>query len=106
MRVLVTAEMSGASRSTLETVITETPARNAISLRRTILYRRTAPVQFLAQRFEKATAGNPHQPDSFCAVPDFNVVSRHERNLHLAISGQENLQRFSENLHPHHGIAA
>ena len=57
MRSLVLGEMSGASRSALDTVITETPASLAMSFNLTMaLGVRSGPSQLLSQRLEKRTA--------------------------------------------------
>src|SRR5207249_2197059 len=110
MRVLVVAETSGASRSALETVMTDTPARSAMSLRRTMsklghrgtrpspfhrpLARRrlsafsqwrSAPVQFAAQRFAKRTADQVHQAHSAAAAAHRHGVTRRHLADDLAI---------------------
>src|SRR5712671_4911417 len=104
--------MSGASRRTFETVITDTPARSAMSFNRTInsmlcptlesqcphgdqerrcpilalfpfLDGRTAPVQFLPERFKKGITGQTHQAHATLAAPYRDRVAGGQLNLLL-----------------------
>src|SRR5262249_40477624 len=125
IRFLVAAEISGASRKTFETVMTDTPARSAISFNRTIrssfvstregrsvlegvkvragfwpyvrfLNGRTAPVQLLPQRFKKGVAGQAHQSNGPLTAPNGDGVAGRELSLDLPIRGQDRFHALTE----------
>src|SRR5436309_13311059 len=96
MRVLVVAETSCASRNAFETVMTETPARSAMSLRRIIgcssSKRRSTPVKFPPQRFAKGSAGQVHQTHRAAAAPNRDLVTRKHLAQDLPIGAQDGCQ--------------
>src|SRR5262245_57395005 len=102
MRALVAAEISGASRMTFETVMTETPAWAAISFKRTlvprpcILQTGPAPIEFIAQRFEKGTAAQAHEADGFGGATNSHHIASGQRQLHLAVGTEKNFEAFGK----------
>src|SRR6266542_2397032 len=100
MRVLVSAETSGPSRRALETVITETPARAAMSFRRIICSERcAAPMQFEPQGFAERAACQLHQPNRLPAAPYRNRVAGGKFGHQLPVGAEDCLRARTDNLH-------
>src|SRR5437899_6712149 len=101
MRVLVVAETSCASRNAFETVMTETPARSAMSLRRIIgcssSKRRSTPVKFPPQCFAKGSSGQVYQTHGSAAAPNRDPVARKHLAQNLPISAQNGCQSRRDN---------
>src|SRR5262249_48891869 len=94
MRVLVVAPTSGQSCRALDTVMTDTPAFSAMSLRRTIFcllpsYRSPPPLQFAPQGFTKRAARQVHQTNDALAAPDGDDITRGELANDLAIGAED-----------------
>src|SRR4051794_26477136 len=91
--------MSGASRMTFETVITDTPARFAMSLRRTISDAAPAPVQLAAESIEKTTAREMQQPNVVAAAANADFVAGGQRRGRLAVCAEDGFNALRKRLH-------
>src|SRR6266478_9624674 len=100
MRVFVVAETSCASRNAFETVMTETPARSAMSLRRIIGCAsskwRSPPVKFPPERFAKRTAGEMHQAHRMAAALNRDLVASKHLAQNLPIGAQNGCRLRSD----------
>src|SRR5688500_13966642 len=98
--------MSGASRITLETVITETPARWAMSLRRTMLNAGPTPTEFAAEGVEKGAAGQMQQADAVTAAAHGDCVAGRERSGRLAIGAEDGFDALGKRCNHDGGVQA
>src|SRR2546421_65112 len=98
MRVFVAIETSGSSRSAFDTVMTETLARSAMSLSRTMVSRGynvealesgAAPMKLDAQGFKKGAAFKLHQPDIAPAAADRDLIAGGQFGNDLAVGAQD-----------------
>src|SRR5437016_7149172 len=101
MRALVAVATSGSSRSALETVMIDTPARCAMSFSRSIgqaagdrrwktdSQRRSPPMKFSPQGVAKGTTGQVHHPHRAPASSNGDLVASEHFADHLPVATED-----------------